>query len=1132
MIFHGDKGRSSGNKAVEFRNERLCTLLSMVKDKVEVLTFEKFYPCVPPPDAERKWFENLDPSAIKSREEYDHIPSIIFSMTQLKELNFFDCVDPLYKRTYFKRLPSGLTTLNSLKKLTISQCGLEELEMDIGSKNQSIAKVDNIQQSIFLKMTNLEILSVPGNFLTRVPETIGLCSTLKSLRIYNNQIVELPYSLINLNNLEELICTGNKLLRIPLSLTKFCSKLRDLRFLNQNIEDKKLNFTNDKNLSKLKDEEDKCPRKIPFNHTINYSNKFLSTTNRIRLNKCKLMFIGDGAVGKTTTIKALKCAIEKLRLEKEEDLNNVATDGIDMQQLAIPMGFKYTSGHIGGNECVNFSCWDFAGQDVYSYTHQFFLTEKAIYLIGFNIENAVNPDGDPMNMIRVDYWLQSISMRFPSSPIIIFGTHADSKMVTKDQLKTLQKSLNDKYIKNKKLNVVKILFISNFTGKGVKDLLDELKSVCKNRKFAPVLTIDREINLNWCILEERGKSIGSLRVIPILSFDEWIKIAQNDANIQDIEEIKKATQYLHDTGSLIWFNEDGLSDIVCLRADFLADVFAAVISAKSGISTGILKHELLLHIWKGFPSYLYPYMIALLEKFEITHRLEGDAINNTAISSALLTSCKIENIKLPAQEELNLELFQGRSIVPSLLPTAPPSEAELESIWPKISNEYSEIERLYQFDFIPNGFFSRLMVRLLHSNWNAEILWRYGIIARKEMSYVYLSYNQDTKEINLKLRTRSEHYRLGPLLESMNALIDDWLKNSDIKILIPVKLENKLVNIEIKAIEKAASNGASHIQIEGHEIRLENIAPDLAVIDITGGNIHEDDLQIGSKIGKGGYANVYKGTYNGTPVAIKSLTIKSGEGGSTFSEIFAEFRREVWLMNSLRHENIVELKGVSTKPTLSMVLEMMEGDLYNYIRNNHPLSLQEQLKLALDVAKGIQFMHNSQPPIIHRDLKSPNILIKKVPNEKFPVAKIADFGLSRGLVWSSALDDKAVENPLWLAPEVLKKKPYNEKVDLYAFGVILYELVSGQIIFSEISFMSQVEEKIMKGERPEIPDTIPELKDLISRCWAQDMNDRPNINEVVLILNNIYGDLNPISNIKENKQRTWKVVMPSKMDIN
>src|SRR5690606_14703210 len=124
---------------------------------------------------------------------------------------------------------------------------------------------------------------------------------------------------------------------------------------------------------------------------------------------------------------------------------------------------------------------------------------------------------------------------------------------------------------------------------------------------------------------------------------------------------------------------------------------------------------------------------------------------------------------------------------------------------------------------------------------------RYGIIVRKEMSYVNITYNQDTKEIHLKLRTKSEQYRLGPLLESMNALIDDWLKNSEIKIFIPIKLPNKTVNVEIKAIEKAAANGASLIQIEGHDIKLESVAPDLAVIDLTGGSILEEDLQVGMK---------------------------------------------------------------------------------------------------------------------------------------------------------------------------------------------------------------------------------------------------------------------------------------------
>lgn len=1104
MIFHGERGRASGNKAVELRADKISEILTKASH-ITVLTIEKWYPYVPQ-SGDRKWFESLDPTTRKNREESDCIPAVLFSMTNLVELNFYDCIDS-NQNTFFKRIPLGLNCLENLKKLTISHCGLEKLDYDTQTSH-GFKSLDAISKSFFIKMKSLEILSVPANNLRHIPETIGFCTTLKSLRIYNNQLEELPSSILNLNNLRELICYGNKINKIPISLTKYCSNLQDLRILNQDVDIKKkisIIATDEKALSKIRDAEAKQPRDRPFTQVVEYLNKFLSNTPRIRLNRCKLMFVGDGAVGKTTTLGSLKNLVEKSKKSKQALLDNVATDGIDMHPIRIPAGFKYTQGHIGGSESINFSCWDFAGQDVYTYTHQFFLSDKAIYLIGFNVENAIRPDGDPLNMIRVDYWLQSISMRFPASPIIIFGTHIDGK-ATKEQLKALHKQLTEKYVKNKKLKVLKVVFLSNETGKGLKDLLDEIKSVCKGKKFAPVLGIEKEYDIRWVLLEERGKAIGGLRVMPIISFEEWLEIAKADVGLTNEDDVRKATQFLHDTGSLVWFNEEGLSDIVCLRPDFLAEVFAAVISAKTGLSSGILKHEFLLQIWKGFPLYLYPYMLALLEKFEITHRLEGSAINNTAISSSLLTDTVNDGVLLNMEDsQVDMEMFKGRSIIPSMLPEMPPPDGELKKSWPLLTDTDREVERVYQFDFIPNGFFSRLTIRLLHSQWNATVFWRYGIILNKDDSYLYLQYNVDAKEIRLVLRQSGYGNKLGQLLESMNALIADWLKNAEIHIHIPVRIPGGgVVNVDIKAIEKAASNGATYVKItDSYEVRLDEIAPDLTVIDDTA--LNENDVQTEAKIGEGGFAIVYKGSLSGTPVAIKRLIMNKDDEHRS-SEIFSEFRREVWLMSTMRHPNIVALKGTLTKPSLSMVLEMMDGgDLFNYIQTkSNLLPVEEQIKLALDIAKGMQFMHSNKPPIIHRDLKSPNILLKKYPKDKFPTAKIADFGLSRGLNWSANLDDKAVDNPVWLAPEILKKKPYTGKVDVYAFGVILYELVSRLQLFGEISFMSKVEEKIVNGERPEIPDTLPELRHLIEKSWAQNPDDRPTFDQIVPQLEALY----------------------------
>ena len=116
---------------------------------------------------------------------------------------------------------------------------------------------------------------------------------------------------------------------------------------------------------------------------------------------------------------------------------------------------------------------------------------------------------------------------------------------------------------------------------------------------------------------------------------------------------------------------------------------------------------------------------------------------------------------------------------------------------------------------------------------------------------------------------------------------------------------------------------------------------------------------------------------------------------------------------------------------------------------NWPLTL----RYVVDIATGMNFLHTAIPPIIHNDLKSPNILIvSETLSTTEPLAKVADFGLS-SITGKGGLKGRAVENPSWLAPEVMEDKAeYTEKADVYSFGIILWELFSCNAPISGVSF--------------------------------------------------------------------------------
>ncbi|KAL6578953.1 copper transport protein ctr1 [Orobanche minor] len=147
----------------------------------------------------------------------------------------------------------------------------------------------------------------------------------------------------------------------------------------------------------------------------------------------------------------------------------------------------------------------------------------------------------------------------------------------------------------------------------------------------------------------------------------------------------------------------------------------------------------------------------------------------------------------------------------------------------------------------------------------------------------------------------------------------------------------------------------------------------------------------------------------------------------------------VAIMKRLRHPNIVLFMGAVTEPpNLSIVTEYLSrGSLYRLLHKpgaKEALDERRRLSMAYDVAKGMNYLHKCNPPIV-RDLKSPNLLV-----DRKSTVKVCDFGLSR-LKAKTFLPSKSAAGT-WMAPEVLRDEPSNENLDLYSFGVILWELMT------------------------------------------------------------------------------------------
>ncbi|XP_057729666.1 serine/threonine-protein kinase EDR1-like [Arachis stenosperma] len=255
--------------------------------------------------------------------------------------------------------------------------------------------------------------------------------------------------------------------------------------------------------------------------------------------------------------------------------------------------------------------------------------------------------------------------------------------------------------------------------------------------------------------------------------------------------------------------------------------------------------------------------------------------------------------------------------------------------------------------------------------------------------------------------------------------------------------------------------------------------------------IQWEDLRIGQRIGIGSCGEVFHADCNGSEVAVKKFLTQDFS-----SDAVAQFKSEVEIMLRLRHPNIVLFMGAITRPPhLSILTEFLpRGSLYGLLRNpKFQLNDKRRLRMAVDVAKGMNYLHTSHPPIVHRDLKSPNLLVSK-----HWVLKVCDFGLSR-MKHHTFLSSKSYAGTAeWMAPEVLRNELANEKCDIYSFGVILWELATTMIPWQGLNQMQVVGAVGFQNRRLEIPDDVdPEVEQIIRDCWQMDPQLRPSFSELL-----------------------------------
>jgi serine/threonine protein kinase len=275
--------------------------------------------------------------------------------------------------------------------------------------------------------------------------------------------------------------------------------------------------------------------------------------------------------------------------------------------------------------------------------------------------------------------------------------------------------------------------------------------------------------------------------------------------------------------------------------------------------------------------------------------------------------------------------------------------------------------------------------------------------------------------------------------------------------------------------------------------------------------IDPQHLFVGPKLGEGAHAKVYEGKYKNQTVAIK--IVHRGDTPEEITKREGRFAREVAMLSRVQHKNLVKFIGACKEPVTGIVTELLSGGtLRKYLINLRPRSLDPRVAIgfALDIARAMECLHSHG--IIHRDLKPENLLL----TADHKTVKLADFGLARE---ESLTEMMTAETGTyrWMAPELYstvtlrqgEKKHYNHKVDAYSFAIVLWELLHNKLPFEGMSNLQAAYAAAFKNVRPSAENVPEEMATILTSCWKEDANGRPNFTQIIHMLLNYLSAISP-----------------------
>eukprot|EP01119_Soliformovum_irregulare_P016348 TRINITY_DN4710_c0_g2_i1.p1 TRINITY_DN4710_c0_g2~~TRINITY_DN4710_c0_g2_i1.p1 ORF type:complete len:1641 (+),score=515.86 TRINITY_DN4710_c0_g2_i1:1885-6807(+) len=481
----------------------------------------------------------------------DALP-INFSLSQLEEFNLSFNKLQVIPPQFFVNHPK-------LKKLGLRNECLKSIPAEISHLSE-LVKLDLESNNLtdfppILNLKNLTRVTLMKNQIVTLPNDIDRLSSLTELNISWNSILELPPSLGKISSLTALNISHNELDDLPPTLG-FLKNLKPELFLFEKNKFRGTwkSTTNQNDAASL----------------LGYLADLMKGSQKIF--RMRLMVVGEENVGKTTLVTCLK----KIKA-KAEGLNQ-STNGIAIDNWNLNLAF----GNDKTKKDIQLTVWDFAGQEIYYVSHQFFMSKRSVYLLAWNLTKE--PESS-----KLEFWLHCISMRAKDVPVFVVGTHLDDPSLTNDVVTYKMTKIKDRFtvqFPNLKLSFHKI---SCSNGENLKALRRDIEEAVVSQKHMGETIPTATLMLERLLQEEAIR-----RVPPIISRKEFRDLALK-CNITDDQQLTRAAKLLHELGSMVYFETDHkLNDTVVLDPKWLTSLLATVWTTYHTFNAnGILPHRAL-----------------------------------------------------------------------------------------------------------------------------------------------------------------------------------------------------------------------------------------------------------------------------------------------------------------------------------------------------------------------------------------------------------------------------------------------------------------------------------------------------------------------------------------------------------